>query len=354
MDSALQEGKDYDLSMFRVFGDELLMEYAKILFDEKVSVQDEPRETFLSSIDWSALLASIPNMGRWTSMNSVKIHIPPHLQDDLSSGKAYIGMTQDGSGQYSSAIFFKGEKGIKGQVTFSEDAKAPISQEGLVNLISAFSQYQFNALLISKLESIEAGVKDVLKGQESDRMAKATSAFKTYVEGRPYFRTEDEKRDKGYDTCREIQNAIDAMRRVLSDKMQDYKTYSTSDFITFRESFCKRSYVAERKSDYQQFVVSIQRCIALEVLRKLVFADAIGICNSELTKTYSWFGPNNDTEEDALLSRMQYFMGRTPTEYLDLKALYSERNAELLKIEQEGVTLEVSREEINRFISNNK
>lgn len=147
---------------------------------------EEDKIDFLSCLNLGAVEANLLNL---TDLQKFVVEIPDHLIDGIKNGDFHFGDSHTVDGNYCPNIYDSDNK-LVGQATI-KDGGIDYSKlsSSLSNIAVMLAIQQINY----KLEEIKEVVVDIRKGQTNDRLAKAISAVKSYLDLRVTCKTKQEE-----------------------------------------------------------------------------------------------------------------------------------------------------------------
>lgn len=338
MDSALQERKDYDLSMFRVFGDQEVMNYVEQLMTSVTGRVQQYESRVKESIDFTPFVSILAGL-KLPSSSTFTVCISDEMREALQDGTGHLGKSSLEAGHFTGNVH--DEQGrIIGQVTLKQNTPRELVTEYAKSVLNLCSQMA----IMSQLDAIKERVDDIYRVQKINIEGEVLGSLRHYM--REWNAQSQVDKDA---ILLSISKAIMKQRGLVIALGEKLKDTPNSSMGLFWYTFCHpqkawRGITSYVDTVYNELVGEMYKLIAFEAIDTLIRADLGQFTENNRPMPQPWyFSPELD---DNIVSRLSFIRQRSPERLMKIKAGFELRNQQLLNLEEKSIEIEFSAEEI--------
>ena len=305
-------------------------------------ITKKEKSNLLNMLDCGAIVAD--SLNKIAHSEGFFVEIPKGLRDALKSGKATLDKSTKIPGSFTPNIRIKGVNGIQGQVTISKGVDTQAITQSLANL-AMMSMVQS---VLGQLDAIQEGIEDIKKGQENDRVASVTGAFKNFMLHYPY-ETLEELKDRAFSAGESVQIGLTKLHHQIDEERKQLDSAPQNDWGAFLLSVKNLLKIHRSKIDYYRELYH-RFTYHLQLYNRLILLSDVILHlegkSSDISKNHMQIEKYCQQYIDgSFRKKMLYLMAR-PTSEIDSIDGYHQNFRKALENIQKGILIECKKEDV--------
>lgn len=217
-------------------------------------ITKKEKSNFLNMLNCGAIGAD--SINRIANAEGFIVEIPKGLRDALRTGQASLDKSSKNIGSFTPNIRLRGENGIIGQVTISEET----DYQAITQSISNLAMMAMVQSVLEKLDIIEGKIDEIIDGQKNDRIGTIIGSFKSFMDLYPTFKSKEELDNAAILHYHDIQKGLGQLNLQLDQERKKLINAPKNGLQIFWKSIYHpfRSDLDLYRKYYSDFVYDLQ------------------------------------------------------------------------------------------------
>ena len=223
------------------------------------------RNSFLNSFECGAVFAD--EIKKMSGDSRFIVEIPGELRKAMEKGKASFIDSVKRPGSYSPNIKVDGKNGISGQITLKE-----VNPQELSTTLSNLAMLAMVQTILEKMDLLESGIKQMLEGQQNDRIGQVIGPFKAFADLYPTIQSKKELDHQANSAYLQMQTGLAQIHLQIDSEREELEKAPKNFWQTAIQTFqhLGRDNIGFYKQKYKEYIYDFQLYERLLLLSDIV------------------------------------------------------------------------------------